>query len=471
MTTQVLAPQSRCRFALAWADITPPPDIYHRMWGAAKHDRATGVHRPLRASVAVFEALDLPGARQILLALDHCVLGAREHNQLLEHVSQATAQPKDSLLVVFSHTHGAGLMGLDRVSQPGGDLIPGYLQALAERAGELVLCCLETLTPAWIVYGRGHCSLAANRDYWDEARAQFVCGFNPGAPADDTVVVARVTADDGRTVASIVNYACHPTTLAWDNTRISPDYIGALREVVEDAMGAPCLFLQGASGELGPREGFVGDSAVADRNGRELGYAALSALTALPAAGTRYHYRGPVVSGATLGVWAHEALAPEQLHAKALWQRARWEEPLAYRAGRPTVAQTQAEWEQLVAEAVAGSNPESRAQVERKSRLLHRLLQLPPGETFPLQVVLWRMGDAIWLGVQGESYSDLQTELRRRFPDKVLVVASLAADWGASYLPPRALYDTGIYQESIAIVAPGSLEQLIQAISRRIAEL
>jgi hypothetical protein len=112
----------------------------------------------------------------------------------------------------------------------------------------------------------------------------------------------------GKMLASIVNYACHPTTLAWENTLISPDYIGAMRELVERDTGAPCLFLQGASGELGPREGFVGDTAVADRNGRELGYAALSALTALPAAGTTFVYAGPVVSGATLGSWKHQSI-------------------------------------------------------------------------------------------------------------------------------------------------------------------
>src|SRR5438046_6045724 len=99
---EVNAPQSRCHFALAWADITPPPDIYHRMWGAAKHERATGVHRPLRATVAVFEPLHRNGERQILLALDHCVMGAVEHEQLVAHAAQASGQPKESILVVFS---------------------------------------------------------------------------------------------------------------------------------------------------------------------------------------------------------------------------------------------------------------------------------------------------------------------------------------------------------------------------------
>jgi hypothetical protein len=107
---------------------------------------------------------------------------------------------------------------------------------------------------------------------------------------------------------------------------------------------------------------------------------------------------------------------------------------------------------------------------ERKRRLLHRLSQLPGGDAFPLQVVLWHIGDAFWLGVQGESYSFLQTELRQRFPGIPIIVASIAADWGASYLPPAEVYDTGIYQESIAVVAARSLEQLIESIATRIAE-
>ena len=144
--TQVDTPQSRCRFALAWADITPPVGIYHRMWGAAKHERATGVHRALRATVAVFESADghvaSPETRQILLALDHCVLGAVEHEQLVSHIAHASGQPKETLLVVFSHTHAAGLMGLERASLPGGDLIPGYLRSVAASATELVRECV-----------------------------------------------------------------------------------------------------------------------------------------------------------------------------------------------------------------------------------------------------------------------------------------------------------------------------------------
>jgi hypothetical protein len=448
------------------------------MWGAAKHERATGIHRPLRATVAVFASSEKPREElQIILALDHCVLGAVEHEQLVSYVAKATGQSRASLLVVFSHTHGAGLMGLERASLPGGDLIPPYLRRVGERVVELVNEALAQLAAADIVYGFGRCNLAANRDFFDATTKQFVCGFNPTTPADDTLMLARVTEPGGKLLATIVNYACHPTTLAWDNTLISPDYVGALREVVERGTNAPCLFLQGASGDLGPVEGYVGDPAVADRNGRQLAFAALSTLTALPTAGTRFRYTGPVVSGATLGAWAHEPLSAEEMAAQTRWQLWRWNEALPYRSGRPKPAQVEAELRQFQAEEkaarAAGDSAradECRAMAERKTRLLHRLSHMPPGETFPLQIALWRMGDAFWLGVQGEFYSVFQTELRRRFPNVPIVVATLAADWGASYLPSRETYGKGIYQESIAVVAPGGLEQVLDSVTKRIEQ-
>ena len=50
---------------------------------------------------------------------------------------------------------------------------------------------------------------------------QFVTGFNPDGEPDDTVLVARVSADDGSVLATLVNYGCHPTTLGPTNRLLS----------------------------------------------------------------------------------------------------------------------------------------------------------------------------------------------------------------------------------------------------------
>ncbi len=356
-------------------------------------------------------------------------------------------------------------------------MIAPYLELLAERVADAASEALASLRAVRIVYGTGRCSLAANRDFWDEASRQFVCGLNPAGPADDTVAVARIADEQGRPLATIVNYACHPTTLAWDNSLISPDYVGAMREVVEASSGAPCLFLQGASADLGPRHGYVGDVAVADRNGRMLGHAAAAALESLPAAGVRFEYVGPVVSGATLGVWDHRPLADDALCEKYRWQTAALAIPLSYRPDLPNRAETEAQladWERAEQKALeAGQAIAARdchAQAERMRRQLSRLQTLPPGDHLQVAAAVWRLGDAFWVFVAGEYYQQLQRNLRERFPNHPVLVATITNGWLPGYVPAAETYGKGIYQESIAVVAQGSLERLIDSIAVEMAK-
>jgi hypothetical protein len=467
--THVDSPQSQVRFAAARADITPPLGIYWRMWGAATHDHATGVHRPLTATAAVFEPLGAAafgdrGDRVALVSLDHCLLGKEEAELVISTICKRCSLLPSQVLLTFTHTHSAGLMSLDRVGLPGGKLIPPYLQRVAETCADLVVSALEKAEPAVITYGIGRCDLAQHRDFWDEVNELFVCGYNPERRADDTVLVARITNVSGKVCGTLVNYACHPTTLAWDNRLISPDFPGAMRELIEKETGSvPCIFLQGASGELGPKEGYVGDAAVADRNGRQLAHAALSALQGLAPPLTKFEYQGPVISGATLGEWRHTPILPDREAAVQKWRRQSEILPIPYRPDLPTREGTQ----ELLAKYVRDAH----AMVERQTRLLHRLAQLPPGSTYPFELHVWRMGDALFVAVPGEHYSYLQSNLRARFPGRIILVITLAGGWGPSYLPTRETYGKGIYQESIAVLAPGSLEKITDEVARRIEAL
>lgn len=478
------APQSQLRFGIARADITPPAGIYWRMWGAATHDHATGVHRPLEATAALFEPFAASAAadendRLALVSLDHCLLGREEAELIIQAICHRCSLAPFQVLLTFTHTHSAGLMSLDRAGLPGGELIPAYLRQMAETCAGLVEQAIASAEPAVISYGVGRCDLAQNRDFWDEDRKVFVCGYNPQGKADDTVIAACVTDSAGKIRGTLVNYACHPTTLAWENHLVSPDYPGAMRGVIEnETSGAPCLFLQGASGELGPKHGYVGDVEVADCNGRQLGYAALGVLQSLDPPLMRYEYQGPVVSGATLGDWRYRPVPAERESEIRSWRRLRDALSIAYRSDLPTregteelLAKYSADEELAKKTGVAAALRDARAMVERQNRMLRRLAQLPPGSTYPFELSIWRMGDAVWVAVPGEHYSYLQTNLRARFPDRIIVVITLAGGWGPSYVPTRETYGKGIYQESIAVLAPGSLERITEELARRIEVL
>ncbi|MBL9080964.1 MAG: hypothetical protein JNK76_04115 [Planctomycetales bacterium] len=484
----VIAPQARLIAGMARVDITPPIGMYHRMWGAAIHDRSTGVHRPLTATALWMQPREAAGERcdaVLLLAIDHCILERTAMDALREAAGHATGIPAAQVHVCLSHTHGAGFMSRSRAELPGGEMIGPYLDEMTRLVGRCAEKALATVRSAVLVCGTGRSALAAHRDGYDSISKQYVCGFHPEGPADDTLVVGRLTTDSndvtkpGRTIGTLVNYACHPTTLAWQNTLVSPDYVGALREVVETATaGAPCFFMQGASGDLGPRDGFVGDVATADRNGRQVGYDVLAAFEALPPPGTQFVYQGPVVSGATLGTWKHERLSASADAAHGTWQHDNVAVSLDYRPDLPTIGEAEQELARWTTEEnaarSAGDEPrlrEARAQAERMTRQLSRLRLLPKDKQFPYAVSVARTGTVLWVIATGELYQVLQVELRRRFPQFAVFVTTIADDWQPGYLPEAAIYGRGIYQEQIAVVAAGSLETVIQRVGTALQKL
>ena len=474
-------PQSHCLAGVARGDITPPVGIYHRMWGAASHDRSTGVHRPLTATVLWLTDLNesrSTDANKVIVALDHCLLWTDEMNGFLDRVSEQADIERDSIIVFFSHTHAAGLMGLERKDLPGGDLIPPYLDQLAATTATLIRAARRNQEAATISYRYGRCDLATNRDCLDAERHQYVCGYNPDGIADDTLLVGRVTLQDSRVVATVVNYACHPTTLAWQNTLISPDYVGAMREVVETSSGAPCVFIQGASGDVGPRDGFVGDVEVADRNGRQLGYAVLGALESLPAPRTAYQYAGPVVSGATLGTWQYLPISDRRRQHLATWKSSHRVVPLKYRTdflNQEAMEQERSTWlaeeESARTAGDAERQRDARAMVERATRRLIRVKDLPSGDAFPFPIKVWRIGDGVWLALDGEHYNLLQRALRERFPGVPIVVGTLANGSMAWYLPDSESFGKGLYQEDASILSKGCLEELLEAVTAEITRI
>ena len=158
-------PQTICRFGIARRDITPPVGMYHRMWGAARHDRSTGIHRPLTTTAVVLQAVSDENSRCVLVAIDHCLLMGPEMTRLKERVSEAASIPCQDLVVTFSHTHGAGLMDLDRHQLPGGEMMIPYIEELIERVTDAVLEALDSMQSATIAYAAGTCSLAAHRGF------------------------------------------------------------------------------------------------------------------------------------------------------------------------------------------------------------------------------------------------------------------------------------------------------------------
>ncbi len=425
-------------------DITPPVGIYARNWGAATQDTAEGVHRPLTATALTLQQRP-EDAPLVLISLD---LGwwrsYRDEWYVRGYLLETLDLPPERVMLAFTHTHAGPVLCRDDNAKSGGDLIAPYLDFLRETAVHVVQSALTNAVPATLEWRYGRCGLAANRDMPDRERPRFVCGFNPTVPADDTLLIGRVTGSEDECLATLVNYACHPTTLAWQNRLLSPDFVGAMRDVVEAYTGqAPCLFLQGASGELAPREQYTADAAIADAHGRELGFAALSTLAGMLPARTQLAGAGVIESGAPLALWKRE---PKTVSTRLAASKTEVEFPLQ---SLPTLAE-------LDAQISVTSDRTLKERLARKRRIREGVGE---GASARMPIWSWQVGEALFIGHPNEAYSQLQTELREKFSGRPVVVINVV-NGHYGYLPPSALYEADLYPVWQTPFGRGSLERL-----------
>ena len=132
------------RIGIARTDITPPVGIYARNWGAAKHDVASSIHRPLTLTAMTLAPL-AGGPTLVLVDAD---LGwwktpqtfRKFQARLLEALSLESA----NLIFALSHTHsGPPLMDADD-SLPGSDLHRTWMNDLFESTVQSVRKALDS---------------------------------------------------------------------------------------------------------------------------------------------------------------------------------------------------------------------------------------------------------------------------------------------------------------------------------------
>jgi hypothetical protein len=437
------------RIGVARADISPPAGIFARSWGSSRHDIASGIHKPLLASCIVFApaAQAARGEPLALLALDLSWWSSKgDEVELRSAILAASGLHERQLMFHPSHTHSAPRTAPEFADRPGGHLIAPYRAQLIATCVGLIAKALADLAPAILTWRAGHCALAFNRELLSPVDGRLLCGINPAARADDTLLVGRVVGADGAVRATLVNYACHPISLGGGNTLISPDYVGAMRETVEASSGGECIFLHGASGNQAPRRSFESDVRYADQNGREVGFSALSVLASMFAPQHALAFAGAEESGTPLAIWQERSTAAAgAIEARRITLRLE----IADLPSR----------EQLQQDIRAATES---FMVERLTRRLLQRESVGDGTEGDFTFLIWRLGDAFIVGTPAEMHTAFQLELRRRFPASSIAILNIVNGY-ASYLPPREDYAVGAYPTRVAVYKMGSMERVLEA--------
>ena len=239
------------RAAAVKVDITPTTSKYLVGYGERKN---TGVHDHIFTRVV---ALDDGSTQFFLASSDICLFAPSIYDEFAAELKKETGIDRLQVWWATTHTHSApevGPPGIPKVIMPEryNHAVDAEYTAFVESS--LIAAVKEARTklePARLVVGTGYSAANINRRATD-IQGRSSLGLNPDGPVDRQINLLRLERPDGTPIALVSNYPVHGTSLGGENLLISGDVPGLVSQYVEEKIGAPMLFINGAAGNLAP---------------------------------------------------------------------------------------------------------------------------------------------------------------------------------------------------------------------------
>ena len=223
--------------------------------------------------------LNSGGTTLALLTCDLGMMSSAEGLTLRTAVAEAIDLTVSNVMINISHNHSSpSSLDWQRSSDSPEQMIlmEEYTTYLTGRIVECAVNAMNSLKPARIEAAWGESDINTYRREWNDG--QDILGEVPEHATDKSVGVIRIDDLDGKVIATLFRYSCHPVVVGARATALSADFPGPARKVIEDTIGGVVLFLQGCGGNLNPKVGIGYEEDCSDTNfrvGSSLGAEAL----------------------------------------------------------------------------------------------------------------------------------------------------------------------------------------------------
>lgn len=430
------------RAGVARTDITPERGV--ELAGYPHHLRHnTGVHDPLYSTALVVDDGD---SRVAIVSLDLLFFSKKHVTAVRSTIRDLTGIPARNVLIGCTHTHSgpwaSGRLDLDSL-RSGVPQDEQYIAFLRERIVTSVVQATEAMFDASLGAGASACGAGAG------------VGGNrrdPEGATDPEVGLLKVTDLSGTCRAVVVNYALHPTVLHADNTEVSADYPGYVRErLAQRYSDALVLFLQGTSGDQSTRYFRKGQSFdEAQRIGYAIADAAATGLEAIP---TTREIR---IDAVCVEVPIRLRDLPGRDDARDAVREAASAHRALELSAAPYIERQNANLALLGAEDLLGY-------IEVLEQGGNLELYADEREA---EVQVLSLGGVSIVGLPGELFVEFGSAIKAIDPDRTTVVASLANGCLPGYVCTSSAYREGGYETDTSLLAADFGESLVAAVRR-----
>lgn len=395
------------RGGAASVDITPPVGVELAGWSFGP---SVGVHDRLFAKVLV---LDNGPSPYVIMTADLIGLGTAYASELRARIAAELRTKVERVMISCSHTHsGPGTMPLRRWGAVDEEYVSRTLDAMASVALEAA----RRLEPVRIGVGETHV-----RGICDNRRG------DRGNVVDESLPVVRVDREDGRPIAVLMNYSCHPVAAHGDRNLISADYPGfAMRHVQSFfAAAAPhAMFTLGAAGDVNPVK--FHNLALAEQYGAEIGEAAVAAAQQIE---TR--------SVSPLAAVSRTIALPVRKPPAASWLR---DEAQRWSAEASRLSEAGGEHSKIEDAFIKAEWAAEALGVVERDEWADRL---------EMEMQAIRIGETVLVAIPGELFVEIGMQIKRASAYEHTIIVELA-NGSLCYLPTADAFRRGGYETDFA---------------------
>lgn len=197
---------------------------------------STGIHQDLKASILLVEDSE----KTAIISFDLCGID----QDLIQRIASFSNYRPDQLFVCATHTHASInefplllSFGQLAIREPDEAIRNQLAKEIADALKQAESDLEEVVLYSKVTQAVG---LYANRN-------------DPDGPVDRFLNTLLFQTQDGRNKGCIVHLNTHPTILDFNNTLLSPDFIGTMRDLMEAQLDCPLTVVNGACADVSTR--------------------------------------------------------------------------------------------------------------------------------------------------------------------------------------------------------------------------
>ena len=221
------------------------PEIGVRLGGYPNQRRSEKVLDDLYVSAL---AIKQDEKTFVWISVDVCTMGDFIVNPIKEKLYKDFGIEPDNVICSAIHTHSGPLtFGSAGWGEPNTEYINSIL---IPKTIEATKKALDSLKPAVMGVGLGKSYAGINRREMKDG--EIILGQNPDGPYDPQMTILSFKTTDGENIGTFIHLAIHPTGCG-ASPSITRDWPGVMVDRIEKITSAPCMFVNGAIGDVGPK--------------------------------------------------------------------------------------------------------------------------------------------------------------------------------------------------------------------------